>query len=82
MQNYKEKEYLPITGLADFVQPALSLAYGEASAPLKEGRVSLFRGVLMPMADKDGLDRSNAISVWYRCVTDRRCLFATFLRPK
>ena len=40
MKNYKEKEYLPITGLADFVQPALRLAYGESSVPLKEKRIA------------------------------------------
>ena len=36
----QDKEYLPITGYADFTKHAAILAYGKDSAPLKEGRVS------------------------------------------
>ena len=36
-----DKEYLPITGLAEFTKAAAKLAYGPDSAPLKEGRVRL-----------------------------------------
>ncbi len=39
VQQNPDKEYLPITGLADFTQAAAKLAYGADSAPLKEGRV-------------------------------------------
>ncbi|KDQ20317.1 hypothetical protein BOTBODRAFT_27738 [Botryobasidium botryosum FD-172 SS1] len=35
-----DKEYLPITGLADFTKLAAKLAYGADSAPLQEGRIS------------------------------------------
>lgn len=35
-----DKEYLPITGLADFTKRAALLAYGADSAPLKDGAVS------------------------------------------
>jgi hypothetical protein len=35
-----DKEYLPITGLADFTKLAAKLAYGADSAPITEGRVS------------------------------------------
>jgi aspartate/tyrosine/aromatic aminotransferase len=34
-----DKEYLGITGLADYNRLAAELAYGEDSAPLKEGRL-------------------------------------------
>ncbi len=34
-----DKEYLPITGLADFTKAAAKLAYGADSVPLKEGAV-------------------------------------------
>ena len=36
-----DKEYLPITGLNDFTKAAATLAYGQDSKPLQEGRVSL-----------------------------------------
>ena len=36
-----DKEYLPITGLADFTKAAVKLAYGADSAPLKEHRVRI-----------------------------------------
>lgn len=36
-----DKEYLPITGLADFTKAAATLAYGADSAPLQEGRVAI-----------------------------------------
>ena len=35
-----DKEYLPITGLAEFNKNAAKLAYGEDSTPLKESSVS------------------------------------------
>jgi aspartate aminotransferase len=35
-----DKEYLPITGLADFTKQAAKLAYGADSAPLKQNAVS------------------------------------------
>ncbi|KAF8078568.1 glutamic oxaloacetic transaminase AAT1 [Lyophyllum atratum] len=37
-----DKEYLPITGLAEFNKRAALLAYGADSAPLKEGAASAF----------------------------------------
>ncbi|GAA5866697.1 hypothetical protein JCM8547_002728 [Rhodosporidiobolus lusitaniae] len=36
-----DKEYLPITGLNEFTKAAATLAYGEDSKPLKEGRVAI-----------------------------------------
>jgi len=36
-----DKEYLPITGLNSFTNAAATLAYGEDSKPLKEGRVAI-----------------------------------------
>lgn len=45
-QEKADKEYLPITGLASFDKLASELAYGENSAPIKEGRVSAARGGL------------------------------------
>ena len=35
-----DKEYLPITGLAEFTKQAAILAYGKDSPPLLENRVS------------------------------------------
>lgn len=35
-----DKEYAGITGVPAFVQAAIALAYGEDSAPLKEGRIA------------------------------------------
>lgn len=35
-----DKEYLPITGLAEFTQRAARLAYGPESVPLNNGAVS------------------------------------------
>ena len=40
IQSKYDKEYLPITGFAEFTKQAALLAYGKDSAPLKEGRVS------------------------------------------
>ena len=34
-----DKEYLPITGLADFTKAAVKLAYGPDSAPLQGNSV-------------------------------------------
>lgn len=42
VQQNPDKEYLPITGLADFTQAAAKLAYGADSVPLKENRVRSF----------------------------------------
>lgn len=36
-----DKEYLPITGLADFAKGAAKLAFGQDSQHLAEGRVSI-----------------------------------------
>ncbi|BGP15452.1 hypothetical protein JCM10213_005132 [Rhodosporidiobolus nylandii] len=41
IQQRKDKEYLPITGLGEFTKAAATLAYGEDSKPLKEGRVAI-----------------------------------------
>ncbi|GAA5911433.1 hypothetical protein JCM6882_005001 [Rhodosporidiobolus microsporus] len=41
IQSRKDKEYLPITGLGEFTKAAATLAYGEDSKPLKEGRVAI-----------------------------------------
>lgn len=40
-----DKEYLPITGLAQFDQLAAKLAYGEQSKPLVEGRVAATQSI-------------------------------------
>lgn len=40
-----DKEYLPITGLADFTKNAALLAYGKDSAPLKEGRIAITQSI-------------------------------------
>ncbi|WFD02587.1 aspartate transaminase [Malassezia obtusa] len=40
-----DKEYLPITGLPQFDQLAATLAYGENSAPLKEGRIAATQSI-------------------------------------
>jgi aspartate aminotransferase len=40
-----DKEYLPITGLANFTANAAKLAYGGASAPLSEGRVAITQSI-------------------------------------
>ena len=84
LTTYKEKEYLPITGLADFVQPAMALAYGDASAPIKEKRVSFFffsfkcftRWKILNFLF---LDRGDTIHLWHRCFEDRWCLLTPFL---
>lgn len=39
-QQKQDKEYLPITGLGEFTDEAIKLAYGKESVPFKEGRVS------------------------------------------
>jgi aspartate aminotransferase len=40
-----DKEYLPITGLADFTKNAALLAYGKNSAPIKEDRVAITQSI-------------------------------------
>ncbi|GLB36201.1 putative aspartate aminotransferase [Lyophyllum shimeji] len=40
-----DKEYLPITGLADFNKRAALLAYGAESAPLNEGAVAVTQSI-------------------------------------
>ncbi|UZJ53358.1 hypothetical protein CBS101457_002678 [Exobasidium rhododendri] len=40
-----DKEYLPITGLADFTKNAAILAYGKDSAPIKEGRIAITQSI-------------------------------------
>jgi len=45
-----DKEYLPITGLAEFTKNAALLAYGSESEPLKQGAVCLpvYAELLLP----------------------------------
>ncbi|KAJ7837554.1 glutamic oxaloacetic transaminase AAT1 [Mycena olivaceomarginata] len=40
-----DKEYLPITGLAEFTKNAVKLAYGADSAPLKAGSISATQSI-------------------------------------
>ncbi|KAL0580397.1 aspartate transaminase aat1 [Marasmius crinis-equi] len=40
-----DKEYLPITGLADFTKNAAKLAYGADSAPLQQGAVAVTQSI-------------------------------------
>lgn len=40
-----DKEYLPITGLADFTKNAAKLAYGADSAPLTQGTISVTQSI-------------------------------------
>lgn len=40
-----DKEYLPITGLGSFTANAAKLAYGQDSAPLKEGRIAITQSI-------------------------------------
>ncbi|EPQ29123.1 uncharacterized protein PFL1_03411 [Pseudozyma flocculosa PF-1] len=40
-----DKEYLPITGLADFTKNAAILAYGKDSAPVKENRIAITQSI-------------------------------------
>jgi len=40
-----DKEYLPITGLADFAKLAAKLAYGSESAPITENRISVTQSI-------------------------------------
>ncbi|KAG8895798.1 aspartate transaminase aat1, partial [Tulasnella sp. 408] len=40
-----DKEYLPITGLADFTSAAAKLAYGADSTALKEGRIAVTQSI-------------------------------------
>ncbi|PWN52626.1 putative aspartate aminotransferase mitochondrial precursor [Violaceomyces palustris] len=40
-----DKEYLPITGLADFTKNAAILAYGKDSVPVKENRVAITQSI-------------------------------------
>ncbi|KAF4623432.1 hypothetical protein D9613_001856 [Agrocybe pediades] len=40
-----DKEYLPITGLAEFTKNAALLAYGSESEPLKQGAVSITQSI-------------------------------------
>ncbi|ETW87264.1 hypothetical protein HETIRDRAFT_437828 [Heterobasidion irregulare TC 32-1] len=40
-----DKEYLPITGLADFTKNAAKLAYGDDSAPLKENSIAITQSI-------------------------------------
>ncbi|CAA7266486.1 unnamed protein product [Cyclocybe aegerita] len=40
-----DKEYLPITGLADFTKNAALLAYGADSEPLKQGAISVTQSI-------------------------------------
>ncbi|KAJ7038141.1 glutamic oxaloacetic transaminase AAT1 [Mycena alexandri] len=40
-----DKEYLPITGLAEFTKNAVKLAYGVDSAPLKDGSIAATQSI-------------------------------------
>ncbi|KAI5475681.1 L-aspartate:2-oxoglutarate aminotransferase [Pseudohyphozyma bogoriensis] len=40
-----DKEYLPITGFADFTKHAAVLAYGKDSKPLNEGRIAITQSI-------------------------------------
>lgn len=40
-----DKEYLPITGLANFTKNAAILAYGKDSAPVKENRIAITQSI-------------------------------------
>ncbi|KAH9944431.1 PLP-dependent transferase [Epithele typhae] len=40
-----DKEYLPITGLAEFTSAAAKLAYGAESVPLKENRIAVTQSI-------------------------------------
>ncbi|GJJ09742.1 hypothetical protein Clacol_003966 [Clathrus columnatus] len=40
-----DKEYLPITGLAEFTREAVKLAYGVDSVPLKENRIAVTQSI-------------------------------------
>ncbi|KAN0060402.1 aspartate transaminase aat1 [Thecaphora frezii] len=40
-----DKEYLPITGLADFTKNAAVLAYGSNSTPIKEDRIAITQSI-------------------------------------
>lgn len=40
-----DKEYLPITGLADFTKLSVELAYGKDSAPVKEKRIAAAQSI-------------------------------------
>ncbi|THV04891.1 glutamic oxaloacetic transaminase AAT1 [Dendrothele bispora CBS 962.96] len=40
-----DKEYLPITGLAEFTKNAAKLAYGAESAPLKQGAIAVTQSI-------------------------------------
>ncbi|KAE8212081.1 hypothetical protein CF327_g4247 [Tilletia walkeri] len=40
-----DKEYLPITGLANFTKNAATLAYGRDSAPIKENRIAITQSI-------------------------------------
>ncbi|EJT48226.1 aspartate transaminase [Trichosporon asahii var. asahii CBS 8904] len=44
-QKKSDKEYLPITGLAQFLVLASELAYGKDSKPLQEGRIAVVQSI-------------------------------------
>nr|ODN88920.1 aspartate aminotransferase [Cryptococcus depauperatus CBS 7841] len=44
-QKKLDKEYLPITGSADFIKLATELAYGKDSKPLQEGRIAVSQSI-------------------------------------
>lgn len=60
-----DKEYLPITGLAEFTKNATRLAYGNDSVPLNENNVHRFVSNRL-LTDLPALDRCNSITLWHR----------------
>ncbi|KAI0793452.1 pyridoxal phosphate-dependent transferase [Abortiporus biennis] len=44
-ESHPDKEYLPITGLAEFTKLAAKLAYGSESAPLNENAVAITQSI-------------------------------------
>jgi hypothetical protein len=72
-----DKEYLPITGLAEFTSLAAKLAYGKDSAPLNEKRVRKFS--FSRNVAKQYVDCSHPIYLGHWCSENRRCFLGATL---
>lgn len=73
-----DKEYLPITGLADFTKAAVKLAYGADSAPLLGNSVCRMAMFASRVIDTH-LGRGHAGDLWDRCPPHWRCFLGSLL---
>lgn len=83
MESKGDKEYLPITGSAQFTKLAAKLAYGDESLPLKENRVCFLSMGSIDVEYICSADCHHPINFWYWCPPRWWCIYrATLSSPK